>query len=182
MTFDAQYLQLPRQGRGSALLMRFTVLILDFTAFICLCVNLGLFHKWAPKTQVVEITGLDYYKENTLIPPVHYWEDPIVIVAVLLSLIWTAFVYLRPAWTRKAFHPGAKIASELLLSVLILGCSIPAFVFSPLQPALSINTYQETDLRCVDDRSVSVHYYCGGWVYTLRALQKAAYALLWAVA
>ena len=182
MTFEPQHLQLPRQGRGSSLLMRFTVLLLNFIALICLCVNLGLYHKWAPKRSAAEVAELAYYEVETLtIIPVKYWEDPVVIVAVLLSIIWTAFIYLRPAWSRKALHPGVTIASELLLSVIILSCSIPAFILSPLQPPISGTFYEEIGPYCMWYHDASVHY-CGGWADTLRALQKAAYAFVWAVA
>ena len=192
MTFDAQYLQLPRQGRGSSLLMHFMILILDFTAFICLCVNLGLYHKWVLKNQDIkdDLTQPDYYggdvyyQENTLIPAVRYWEDPVVLVVVLFSLIWTAFIYVRPAWTRKALHLGAKIAFEFLLFLIILACSIPAFIFSPLQPAKLNFSYQEVDVAdgyCIYRPNRSVHY-CGEDRMSLRKLQVAAYALVWAVA
>lgn len=190
MTFDAQYLQLPRQGRGSSLLMRFMILILDLTAFICLCASLGLYHKWLPLGQdiKVDLTQPDYYagedyrqQENAIAPAVRYWEDPIVIVVNLFSLVWTAFMYLRPAWTRKAFHLGAKMAFELLLFLIILACSIPAFIFSPLQPAKTMYLDEEIDGYCIYNSNRSV-YYCGKDILSLRRLQVAAYALVWAVA
>lgn len=192
MTFDAQYIQLPRQGRGSSLLMRFIILILDCTAFTCLCVNLGLYHRWVAKGQDIEkgSTQPDYYgeettyqdyQENFSVPSVQYWEDPVVIVVVVFSLIWTAFIYLRPAWTRKALHTGAKMVSEFLLFSIILACSIPAFLFSPLQPAKSMYLYEDIDEYCIESPSNSV-YYCGGDVVSLQRLQVAAYALVWAIA
>ena len=192
MTFDTQYIQLPRQGRGSSLLLRFIILSLDCTAFICLCVNLGFYHKWVSKGQDIkeDSTLPDYYggettyqdyQENFVVPSVRYWEDPIVIVVVLFSFTWTAFIYLRPAWTRKAFHLGAKIACELLLFSIILACSVPAFIFSPLQPAKSMYLYEDADEYCIESPNNSV-YYCGGDVVSLQRLQVAAYALVWAVA
>lgn len=192
MTFDTHYLQLPRQGRGSSLLLRFIILVLDCTAFICLCVNLGLYHKWVSKGQEIEedSTQPDYYggetayqdyQENFIVPSVRYWEDPVIIVVVLFSLVWTAFIYLRPAWTRKPLHLGVKMVSELILFSMILACSVPAFLFSPLQPAKSMYLYEDIDEYCIGSPYSSV-YYCGGDVVSLQRLQVAAYAISWAVA
>lgn len=184
MTFDAQYLQLPREGRGSSLLMRFMILILNFTAFICLCVNLGLYHKRMPMIQEIknDFTQPEYNGEETYdqqnVPAVRYWEDPVVLVVVLFSLIWTVFVYLRSAWTRKALHPGAKIVFELLLFLIILTCSIPAFIFSPLQQAIPVDLYLAILGYCIYGRI----NYCRGDEFSLQRLQAAAYALVWVVA
>lgn len=192
MTFRAQYVQFPRQGRGSPLLLRFIILILDSTAFICLCVNLGLYQKWVTKTKDIladllqgHYIGSELYSQNIgTLSAISYWEDPVVIVVVLFSLTWTAFIYLRPAWTRKPLQLGANLVSELLLSFIILACSIPAFVLSPLQRPDSLSFFEDIGEHYASYFPYAIdsaHYYTEH-ALSSRGLQVAAYALVWAVA
>lgn len=191
MTLNVRYLQLPRQGRGSPLLLRFTILILDFTAFICLCVDLGLYQRWVTKTKDIltdllqgHYIGSEVYSQIIgAFSAIPYWEDPVVIDIVLFSLTCTAFIYLRPAWARKPLHLGANLVFELLLSFIILACSIPAFVFSPLQRPNSLSFYEkigEYYTSCYPYAVGSAHYQTEHALPS-RGLQVAAYALVWAV-
>ena len=189
MTLNARNIQLPRQGRGSALLLRFIVLILDLTALICLCVNLGLYHKWVARSKkaLTDLVIADYkdrayyYRDRDIITHYRYWQDPIVIVLVLSSLAYTAYIYLRPAWTQKPVHQIAKMVSELLLCLTILGFSILAFVLSPIQrPDL-------LDLRVEGDgyyiyRPEGTVYHSTEHKLPHSGLQVVAFAFVWAVA
>ena len=189
MTLDARNIQLPRQGRGSALLLRFTILILDLIALICLCVNLGLYHKWVARSKhaLTDLVIADptnrayYYRDRDIITYYRYWQDPVVIVLVIWSLTYTAYIYLRPAWTQKPFHQIAQMVSESLLCIFILGCSIPAFVLSPIQRPDSLGLRVEGDGYYIY-RPEGTVYYSTEHKLPQKGLQVVAFALVWAVA
>ena len=189
MTFNARNIQLPRHGRGSALLLRFIILILDLTALICLSVDLSNYHKWVARSKdalthlvIADFTNrASYYRDRDIITHYRYWQDPIVLVIILSSLIYTAYVYLRPAWTQRPFNQIANMVSELLLFFIILGGSVPAFVLSPIQRPDSLGLRVEVAGYYIYRPEETV-FYSTGHKLPKKELQVVAFALVWSAA
>lgn len=117
MTINRHNIIYPAQGRGFSLLARFAILALDILAIFLLCITTGLYYTWSKRSK-------SYYNED--------WQDPMVIGVLIISLVWTGFVCLRPAWKNSLLHPGHYVAWELISWLFILGCLMPAFVLSSI--------------------------------------------------
>ena len=107
-------------NRSVVLGLRVAILILDFATIVTLSVSLGLYRQW---------TRGDSYATIALSQTKHTdWTDSIALAVVLVSLIWTGFITIRPAWTSKALHLSYFVAFEFLCLVWIVACTVPAML------------------------------------------------------
>ena len=158
------------RGRGLNLGLRIAVLVLDFVTIVSLLVSIGLYHKWIPRTS---------YPTTALKPAKHTdWTDSVVLAAVLLSLIWTSFITMRPAWTSKVLHLGYYIATEFTCLASLLACTIPAFKMreSVFENIVAIsNTCDQGTETLMNGQKVP--WVCMPHINTLRKLQIATYSV-----
>lgn len=113
-------------------------------AILLILITLGLFYSW-PHWH--DETGAD-------------WNDPMMLGILLISLIWTLFLHIRPAWTSYPLHPGHYVAWELICWVFILGGVLALLLGSTILDAVgaseqvnncwaySVPAYEQDAWRC----------------------------------
>lgn len=168
MVYQTRYLHVPAQGGGAAPPIRFTILVVDLAAIICVYVSLGLYHRWVPSADNFSV----FYAG----PSGNDWENPVVHSVLVVSFFWTNFIY-----SRTALNHWIYLCSEFFITAALLGCTIPAFILSPLQGAHGIDRY----CSYVFEGRFSVYETSGtcSEKYTaLQRLQTAAFSLTFVVA
>lgn len=131
MTFDRAQIRIPTKQNGAVARVRFVILLLDIITVVFLCLTIGLRTCWT-KEQCYEWAN---------------WNDPLVLGVVGISLIWTCFLHVRPAFRKTPVHPGHYVAWELICWLFISGCTAPALVMSPLLE-VGAESYSYSDEKC----------------------------------
>ena len=170
MATSDSYSYVSARGRCLNLSLRIAVLVLDFVTIVSLLVSIGLYHKWIPKTSY-PTTALKPAKRTD-------WTDPVVLVPVLLSFIWTTFITVRPAWTSKVLHLGYYNVIEFTCLASLLACTISAFklresVFENIV-AISNTCDQGTETLTNGHKVPRV---CMPHIDTLKKMQIASYSV-----
>ena len=166
------------RNRIITLTLRIVVLTLDIATLTTLAVSLNLYSKWIPSTS---------YPTTALHPITNTDKtDWIVLAAIVISLVWTIFVTIRLALTRKPLHPSLSAASELICLVWLVACIIPAFVLRESSlgnlAAISNTCDEQGKVAMILIGGARVNWVCMPHLDTLKKVQMAAYSLACVVA
>jgi len=156
MPFDRSKLMAPSWGSDPSHITRFVIVFTDLLTMLLLCITLGLFYRWAPWREME-------YSD---------WSDALMLGVLLISLIWTLIITLRPAWTYLPLHPGHYVAWELISWLFIFGSVLSALLGSELLDMLDIDEQ-------INDCSGLENHYSDSWrckprIMSLQKLQIAA--------
>lgn len=166
------------RNRIITLTLRIAVLTLDIATLTTLSVSLNIYSKWIP--------SISY--PTTALKPITNTDktDWIVLAAIVISLIWTTFIILRLAFTRRAPPPMMTAVFELVCLVWLVACIIPAFVLRES----SLGNLAAISNTCDDENKVAmtltggaeVKWVCMPHLDTLKKVQVAAYSVACVVA
>ena len=175
---EAQTITPAPRNRIITLTLRIAILILDIATLTTLAVSLNLYSKWIPSTS---------YPTTALHPITNTDKtDWIVLAAIVISLIWTIFITIRLAFTRKALHPGISAGFELVCLIWLIACIIPAFVLRESSlgnlAAISNTCDEEAKVAMTLIGGAEVKWVCMPHLDTLKKVQVAAYSLACIVA